>query len=415
MNITFSQRPIGIVGAGIAGLTLALNASRRGIEPIILESRSRDSLVTEGAFLTLAPNAVNGLRTIGLADAVVAAGTDTKGLEILDERGRRLGFADQSDDAARFGAPSVTIARGSLMAVLVEACEAAGIAIHFGTRVDRVEPLANGARLEARGAPYEVAWLAACDGLRSQIRRMIFPDYPEPHFTGLVGTGGIAGIDDVPPTEGIMRMVFGHTGFFGYLKQDGGPVYWFNSYPSETGDSSVAETTTIDRLRSLHRPDPAFIDCILSRLPEVTRTYPVFDMPDLPAWSRNHVVLVGDAAHAVGPHAGQGAAMAIEDAVVLAACAAQNADIASAMQRFERLRRPRIQEAARLTARNSAQKRSSTWLDRLLRRLILPLVLPAGIKTSRRLCFYRADADPRLEAGAAQGRSINAGYLAGKR
>lgn len=396
MSEMYSSQGVAIAGAGIAGLVLALGLKRRGFAPSVFEARSRDSLTSEGAFLTLAPNAMHGLATVGCATSVVRSGIDTTGIEIMDERGQRLVLMDQSDHAATFGAPSVTISRCQLMALLVEACDAAGIQIHFECGVERIVQDEREVRLAAGGRDYRAAWLACCDGLRSPSRRAVFPAYPAPHYTGLIGTGGIADIGDIAPTNGVMRMVFGHIGFFGYLKDRDGPVYWFNSFPEASPGEGQAASIEIGRLRQLHIADPAIIDRILSRLPEVVRTYPIYDMPALPAWSRGRVVLVGDAAHAIGPHAGQGAAMAIEDAVTLATSAAQELNVGTAFRRYEYLRRSRVAEVARLTARNSAQKRMTTRFDRLLRRLILPLVLPMGVRSTRKLMAYRVDADPRL-------------------
>ena len=126
----------------------------------------------------------------------------------------------------------------------------------------------------------------------------------------------------------------------------------------------------------------------------IDHDYPIFDLPELAIWHRGRVVLVGDAAHAVGPHAGQGASMAIEDAVVLAACLDREPDAAAAFARFQRLRRGRIREVVRLTARNAAQKRSSGRLSLMIRNLILPLVIPLGIRAARRICAFRVDRDP---------------------
>jgi 2-polyprenyl-6-methoxyphenol hydroxylase-like FAD-dependent oxidoreductase len=388
MSETLSSRRVAIAGAGIAGLVLALSLKQRGWRPEVFEARSRDSLVTEGAFLTLAPNAMHGLGAVGCAKSVARNGIDTTGIEILDERGRRLALMDQSDHAAAFGAASITIARGRLVGLLTEACKAAGIGVHYETSLehDTLEAVAS-------GREQRFAWVAACDGLRSPTRHAVFPDYPAPHYTGLVGTGGITAIDDIAPTDGVMRMVFGHEAFFGYLKAPGGPVHWFNSFPAATAEQVQID---VERLRQKHRNDPQFIDQILSRVPARARTYPIFDMPAVPAWSGNRIVLVGDAAHAIGPHAGQGAGMAIEDAVTLAACLTDETGISAAFRRYEGLRRPRVTEVARVTVRNSAQKRTTGSFDRLLRRLILPIVLPLGVRSMRKLMAYRVDVDQRL-------------------
>lgn len=185
-----AKHRVGIVGAGIAGLTLALSLKKQGCDPILFEMRGRDALVTEGAFITLAPNAMNGLAPLRLADAIMTKGIITTGIEILDERGTRLGQVDQTDHATAFGTPSVTIARGALMDVLVAACDQAGIVIHYECRLNRLDDLGDHIQVETQaGQRHDVAWLAACDGLRSQTRKRIFPDFPEPHFTGLIGTG----------------------------------------------------------------------------------------------------------------------------------------------------------------------------------------------------------------------------------
>src|SRR5690606_34013531 len=171
------------------------------------------------------------------------------------------------------------------------------------------------------GSTQTVDFVVAADGLRSTVRGMVFPDYPRPAYTGLTGTGGITE-SDAADTGGVMVMTFGDNAFFGYLKAAGGPTYWFNSYaaPAEERNSVDDPRRYARRIEALHRDDPAPNAQIVGAVEAISRNYPVYDIPPLPAWHRGRVVLMGDAAHAVGPHAGQGASMAIEDAVVLAAC-----------------------------------------------------------------------------------------------
>ena len=144
----------------------------------------------------------------------------------------------------------------------------------------------------------------------------------EPVYTGLTGTGGFVDMPSVPATDGFMRMVFGETAFFGYIKEGAGPVFWFDSFPlDEEAALAKPDARELAALaRSLHAGDPEPIRRITAAVDAIPRTYPVFDMQHLPRWHDDRVVLLGDAAHAVSPHAGQGASMAIEDAVVLAAC-----------------------------------------------------------------------------------------------
>lgn len=191
-------------------------------------------------------------------------------------------------------------------------------------------------------------------------------------------------------------MTFGNNAFFGYLKPSGQPVYSFNSYATdEHGIDKVTDPAVYAReIRALHVDDPGPNAEILDHVERIERSYPVYDMPALPSWHKGPVVLMGDAAHAVGPPAGQGASMAIEDALVLTACLEVEERYEGAFQRYETLRRGRVDRVGRLTARNSSQKRTGGWLGLLIRDLILPFVIPLGIRTGRKLFEFRADNTP---------------------
>jgi len=122
-------------------------------------------------------------------------------------------------------------------------------------------------------------------------------------------------------------------------------------------------------------------------------------MPALPSWHKGHVVLLGDAAHAVGPHAGQGASMAIEDALVLAACLKAERDCARAFWRYEALRCERIAQVVKITRANSSQKRSNGKLGLFIRDLLLPFLIPLGIRVGRKLLRFRVDLTPLAPPG----------------
>jgi 2-polyprenyl-6-methoxyphenol hydroxylase-like FAD-dependent oxidoreductase len=353
-------------------VVLAIRPAEAGWRPVVLEARPRAALLSEGAFLTLAPNGMNGLRAIGLAERIAEIGIATDAVEILDERGRRLGLIDQTDHARSFGAASVTLARGSLVAALVEAAERRGVALRFGSPVIGLRDAGSGVELEAGGGWQRFDLVAACDGLRSRLRRLVMPEAAGPRFTGLIGTGGIAAMPEIPSTGGTLRMVFGHVAFLGYLKAGSGPVMWFNSYPAPAPRPAGGDARAYaDELRALHRRDPGFVRDILERVPRLERDYPILDVPPLRSWHRGRVVLVGDAAHAIGPHAGQGASMAIEDAVLLAACLRAELGPA-AFARWEAMRRGRV-----------------------------AAVVALGVRAGRRLLCHRVDQELPAPAGPA--------------
>ena len=103
---------------------------------------------------------------------------------------------------------------------------------------------------------------------------------------------------------------------------------------------------------------------------------------------------MGDAAHAVAPHSGQGASLAIEDGVVLAACLAAASDHATAFARFEQLRRQRVQKAIAIGRAVGTQKQAQSWLALRLRDLMLPLFMPMGARMQEKLYAFRADRTP---------------------
>lgn len=389
------SRNIVICGAGIGGLTLAIRLAERGFRPVVFERREEAEVCREGAFLTLAPNGMNGLKAVGCYDLVRRGGVETTGIEICNARGVRLGNADQGDHESAFGAPSITISRGSLTEILLKRARSAGVDLRFGTALAAMTSDANGARLELPGgATFYADIVIGADGLRSTVRAQVFPDYPTPHFTGLIGTGGITRTT-VPSTGGIMRMTFGEKAFFGYLVDDQ-QAFWFTSYAADAPENgSVFDGVAFaDRIRQMHAGDPEPNRAILAGVASIDRSYPVFHMPELPAWSRGRVVLLGDAAHAVGPHAGQGASMAIEDALVLAAALELEAEPQAAFRRYEAQRRPRVAEVVRLTARNSSQKRAQGKLRLFIRDVLLRIFIPLGIRTGRKLFVFRPDQAP---------------------
>ncbi|MDK4716898.1 FAD-dependent monooxygenase [Rhizobium sp. CNPSo 4039] len=396
---THHEATIGICGGGIGGLVLALRLARLGFRPILFEARSREAALSEGEFLTLASNGMNGLRAVDSCEEVLRQGLETRAIELCNARGKRLALVDQSDHLATFGTPAVTIRRGVLTGILIEKCQAEGIIMQFGRRVTKVDNLPHAVTLNfSEGAGLAVDLLVAADGLRSFVRTQIFPDYPLPQFTGLIGTGGIVDAD-IPDTDGVMRMTFGEKAFFGYLKTASQPVYWFDSFPADTPDAvrALEPTALAAHVRQMHADDPEPNRSILRTVDMIERSYPIFDMPQLPVWSSGRVVLLGDAAHAIGPHAGQGASMAIEDAVVLSSCLADTLDYGTAFARYETLRRPRIARVVKLTRQNASRKRKNSRLNLFLRDLLLPLLIPLSVRASRRLFAYRVDLDP-LEA-----------------
>jgi 2-polyprenyl-6-methoxyphenol hydroxylase-like FAD-dependent oxidoreductase len=389
---------LAIIGAGFAGLGLAIALARKGFTPTVFERRAEAQITSEGIFVTLAPNGLNALRALGLAERAVAEGVVTLGLAMHNERGIKIGHIDYAAHADAFGAPSVTIRRGALSQSLLDTARAEGIDFRFSTDVSAIAETGDAVTVSTAGQPERFDLLIAADGLRSTVRRHLFSGLPQPRFNGLMGSGGILDVPEIAPTNNRMLMYFGRRAFFGFIKDQGGPVHWFNSFPA-AGDT--LEASDLPRLLAdLHHNDPAPIPSIIAANDPALRLYPDYDMPILPRWHTDRVLLIGDAAHAMTPHSGQGASMALEDAIVLAACLEAEASPSTAFSRFESLRRRRVETAIALGRRGGAPKKAQGWLSLRLRDLLLPLFLPLGQKAQEGLFAFRVDRDPLASPNA---------------
>src|SRR5262249_9151142 len=143
---------------------------------------------------------------------------------------------------------------------------------------------------------------------------------------------------------------------FGYTVRPSGDVYWFANMgsaeqPSRDSSSAIPGAAWKERLRDLFADDAGPALAILDATGDEVAAYPISDMPSVARWHSGSMVLTGDAAHATSPSSGQGASMAIEDAVVLAKCLRETHNLEIAFANYERLRRARVERVVRYSAR----------------------------------------------------------------
>jgi 2-polyprenyl-6-methoxyphenol hydroxylase-like FAD-dependent oxidoreductase len=367
-----------IIGAGIAGPVVALALQRAGVHAVIYEGRpeARDA---EGSFLGLAPNGRDVLATLGVRDEIDAVGVPTAQMTLLNHMGKRLGNVPQ---------PVLTVKRGLLTGALRQAAEARGIRVTYGKRLVDVDDLGPDGVVAhfADGTQARGDLLIGADGIRSRTRRTVMPNAPEPIFTSIVSSGGYCRVPGLTPSDGTMYMTFALKGFFGYQVLDSGEIYWFENFHRATAPApgeleAVPHEAWRQTLLDLHRPDHAPItEIIASTAGEIAR-FAVYEMPILSTWYRGHVVLVGDAAHATGPHSGQGGSMAMEDAIVLAKCLRDLPDVESAFAAYQAIRKSRVEHVVRETRRIGDRKAPPGLLGRITRDLALPLFLKRGVAT----------------------------------
>jgi len=362
-----------IVGAGIGGPALGIALKRAGIESIVYEA-SDEPRDDAGAFLNLAPNGLAVLQALGLGWRLDGLGFQNDRLVFHNETGRTL---------AEVAVGGVTVMRGAVSRVLREAAEEAGVRFEFGKTLSSLT--------EHSGCHCAVRRWDDCRWLESGRRRW----HPLAHpiqllhrrtetdvHPGIINLGGVVHTG-MPPTGRAMHMIFGRSGFFGYAVRPGGETYWFSNFaqkeePSRDALVSATSDSYRQRLLDVHGGDPPEVTRILQALSGPIGAWPVYDILSLPAWHRGAVCLIGDAAHAVGPHVGQGASLALEDAFVLAKCLRDIPQASSAFSAFERLRRSRVEPILKQSRRTGQQKAPTGWLGRRIRDLILPIFLKSG-------------------------------------
>ncbi len=339
-----------IVGGGIGGFALALALRRRGLDPIVIEQAPAFGEV--GAGLQLSPNAVKALGSLGLAAAAEALAWRPDRAVVRDVRGAVL-LETQLGSAARerWGAPYLQIHRADLHALLRRALEAAGGAAPLqGVAAQDVLP--DGLRL-ADGRRLRGDLVIGADGVRSMVRRHIAG--PEPvRFTGQVAWRGLARADDLEKVPTGAEVVAGAGRHFVSYRVRGGDLVNFVAVTQERAwrIESWSETGDKRELAAAFAAWPAETRALIAAAPQVLR-WALYDRPPLRRWSKGPAAALGDAAHPMLPFLAQGAAMALEDAVVLDRCLAMGGTAAAALARYGAARSARAERVRRLSAFNA--------------------------------------------------------------
>ena len=307
-----------VAGGGIGGLTAAVALRCQGWDVTALERAP--ALEPVGAGLGLGPNALHALDAIGLGDEVRRFSAIQGHGGLRRPGGGWLVRTDLGGLAARFGDPQLVALRADLVDLLAGRLPA-GV-LRTGVTVTGVDAgdADRRACVATSAGDLDADLVVAADGIGSRIRAALFPDSPGPRYSGFttwrfVAPAVPAGAGRAEPAE-----TWGRGEVFGVLPLASGQVYCYASAPAPAGvrhDDEAAELK--QRFGRWHDPIPGLIGAIS---PDRVLHDDVYWIADpLPAYHRGRVAILGDAAHAMTPHLGQGACQAIEDAVVLASVA----------------------------------------------------------------------------------------------
>ncbi len=344
-----------IAGGGIGGLAASIALGQRGIASEILE-RSQFAEET-GAGIQLGPNATRALASLGVLDVIEPHAFKPEAIVIYDGiSGRRLSSMPLGSHAEQhYGAPYLTLHRADLHAGLRAVAQSlAPIVLRPGFEVTAVD--AQGGDVVARaadGSEAQGASLVGADGLWSTLRPLVSPA-ARLRFTGTtawrarLARGSLSSPFDAP----VVGLWLGPgTHIVHYPVRGGGDLNVVAVTEAGAERQDWNQTGSAETLRASFTRWCKDSKSLLERA-EGWRGWSLSRLSPLRRWCAGRIALLGDAAHPVLPYLAQGAALAIEDAVTLAACIeAWPGDPAAAFRRYENLRRPRVARVQRLSRR----------------------------------------------------------------
>jgi salicylate hydroxylase len=348
---------IAIVGGGLAGVAAAQALSTFGIKAELFEAAP--ALGEIGAAVNTSPQGIKALYAIGVGAAIDAIGTTSPGMYTRNmQTGEFLEFNDRQKIGARFGAPYYTFHRADLLDALASQLDRS--VVHLGHRLTALEERSDRVVLAFdNGERVEAEYVIGTDGVRSVIRQALYGQ-DNPTYTGQMVWRALLNGTDVPewviePT-GHIQWVGPGCHLLAYKIRQGKQI---NIVTQEDTDKWVEEGWSTrgdpDEMRlSFPNPEPR-LEKLLSIVTECSK-WGLFTRPLTQNWGRNRVQLIGDAAHAMLPNAGQGACQAFEDAYILARWLEARSDPQEAFANFRRVRIPRVHGVQRLSLSNARFK-----------------------------------------------------------
>jgi salicylate hydroxylase len=356
-----SRPHVAIVGGGIGGLFAANALVAQGIRVSVYEQAPQIGEIGAGVFLT--PNSVRHLQRLGLEQAVqkwgALVGRESRYFRHDGAPIAPVQVTDSSGWNATFG-----MHRADLVDILANALPKE--VVHAGHRCTGFEQDGDMARVSfANGATAEADIVIAADGIHSELRPYVFPP-STPVPAGSVAYRGLVPHERVPdwPTDRWQMWLGKGKHFLAFPVRAGRLINYAGFVPSdEAMKESWSAPGDPDLLRQEFAGWDARIHQLLDKV-EVTFRWALYDREPLPVWTKQRLSLLGDAAHPMLPHLGQGANQSIEDGMALATILAR-ADRKTgpiALHAYERLRRERVAQVQR-GARENGMRYDSAYSD----------------------------------------------------
>ncbi|MGH3461991.1 MAG: FAD-dependent oxidoreductase [Kribbellaceae bacterium] len=362
-----------VVGAGIAGLSTARALRCRGLVADVVERQP--TWTHTGAGIFLPGNAARALRALGLESAVAERASLIAHQRLCDHRGRLLADIDMAGLWGDVG-PCLALHRADLHEVL--ASHGDPVPTWMGRAVVRISEQDNTATVEfSDGTTGRYDLVIGADGIHSTVRHLAVGACA----VRPVGQLAWRFVTECPPELTTWTVLLGREVTFLAVPIGRGQVYCYTDTPTADATRPRGEQVIgrlAERLAGFAAPVPAILDTLGPD--DAVHVAPIEEVT-LDGWSRGSVLLIGDAAHATPPNMAEGAAMALEDGLVLAEClAAPGRDIAQTLARFQARRRPRTQWVRAQTHRRDHTRNLPAALRNLVLRRWGPNIVQANYR-----------------------------------
>nr|WP_239565899.1 FAD-dependent oxidoreductase [Paenibacillus sacheonensis] len=344
-----------IIGAGIAGLATALALKDRGAEVLVVDKNG--GLETRGAALTLWSNGTYACKKLHVLEEVLEHSAILSKGNIYSSRGKQL-----ESLPIDYSTPTVGIPRYELLRILADRLSEGTIKWN-----KKIRCLTETEVEFEDGTSVEADLVIAADGIHSTVRSQFIHD--SLRYSGYTSWRGIANTKLSSPYEGVMTQFWGNGVRFGFLPLIDGKTYWFMT--ANAKEKATERDDVLKFIGSLPKPaDAIFEGQDHSQIIHLD----IYDRRPIPKWSFGNALLLGDSAHPMTPSLGQGACMALEDAVIFSACYASSKSIQQIYDEFEAIRIPRVNAVVQLSRRIGMVGQIQQPLLARLRDRIYPLV-----------------------------------------
>ncbi|GFG50993.1 salicylate hydroxylase [Mycolicibacterium agri] len=322
-------------------MATAVALQRDGHDVTVIEARTDTS---SGAGISIWPNALAALDQIGLGDAVREAGGRVTAGAVRWRNGSWLRRPSHDRMVKALGEPLVVVRRSALNDVMAGALRDG--TVHYGVAAKQFEATPDGVRVMlSDGSTRWADAVIGADGTHSSVARHL----NGPLRNRYVGYTAWRGVADTSIDPDLAGETMGPGIECGHVPMGPGHTYWFATERAPEGRvAAQGELAYLkEKFASWAEPMPTLL---AATDPDVVLHNDLYDRDEARAWSRGPIVLVGDAAHAMRPHLGQGGCQGLEDAAILAAFVDRTNDLAAAFARFAQFRRPRVRALVRESA-----------------------------------------------------------------